>query len=237
MRPVPLTESFGALIEGVDLSRLGAPQFRQLYELWQRRHLLLLRNHGLERRGFEEFAARFGPTDAMPETGNGETRWGADLAWVDRPPFAGLLRAREVPAEGGDTWFACLPAALHLIAPDLAARLRWLAVQHGRALHPLVVMQPETGEPTLFLGTRHEARIAEVTIAESERLLNIVWSYGTADSVTWRHRWQAGDIIVWNNLTVMHRHDAVPAGRTRKLQRARVQGRYTLAAPIQTEAA
>jgi len=35
----------------------------------------------------------------------------------------------------------------------------------------------------------------------------------------------------------MHRHEAVPAGSVRKLQRVRIQGRYTLAAPIQQEAA
>jgi taurine dioxygenase len=123
------------------------------------------------------------------------------------------------------------------MAPDLVARLRWLAVQHGPNLHPVVIMQPETGEASLFLGTRRESRVTEVPIAESERLLNIVWSYGTAESVTLRHEWQADDIVLWNNLTVMHRHEAVPQGATRKLQRVRILGRYTLAAPIQKEAA
>jgi taurine dioxygenase len=237
MRFVSLSENFGALIEGADLARLDAPRFRHLYELWQRHHLLLLRDHGLDAQGFEAFARRFGPGELLPDTGNAETAWGADLPWVERPPFAGLLHAREVPADGGASWFACLPAALHLIAPDLAMRLHWLAVRHGPNLHPLVIMQPETGEHSLFLGTRREARIADMPIAESERILNIVWSYGTADAVTWRHAWRPGDIVLWNNLTVMHRHEAVPAGLQRKLQRARVQGRYTLSAPIEKEAA
>jgi taurine dioxygenase len=237
MRFVSLMDHFGALVEGVDLAQLDAPRFRQLYEIWQRRHLLVFRQHGLDSAGFDAFARRFGPGEGLPDTAKAETAWAADLPWLTRPPFAGLLRAREVPDDGGDTWFACLPAALRLIAPDLAMRLHWLAVRHGPNLHPLVIMQPETGEQSLFLGARHEARIADVPIAESERILNIVWSYGTADAVTWRHRWQPGDIVLWNNLTVMHRHDAVPAGMTRRLQRVRVQGRYTLAAPIQKEAA
>jgi taurine dioxygenase len=237
MGHVPLTQAFGALVEGVDLAKLDASQFRRLYELWQRRHLVVLRGHGLERHAFADFAARFGQTDALPETGDGDTAWGVDLPWAERPPFACLVHARQASAFGGATWFACLPAALRSIAPDLVARLRWLAIEHAPNLHPMVIMQPETGEHSLFLGTRREARIADVPLAESERLLNIVWSYGTADRVTLRHEWREGDIVLWNNLTVMHRHEAVHAGQHRKLQRVRVQGRYTLSAPIVKEAA
>jgi len=233
----PLASGFGALVEGVELAALDAAGFRQLYAAWQREHLLVLRGHGLGREGFQAFAARFGQVDPLPDLGAAETKWGVELAWAERPPFACLLHARHVPPSGGATWFACLPAALRLIAPDLVARLRWLAIQHGPNVHPMVIMQPETGEPALFLGTRQDARILDVPAAESERLLNIAWSYGTAEPVTLRHHWQPGDIVLWNNLTVMHRHDAVPQGSTRKLQRVRIHGRYTLSAPIQKEAA
>jgi alpha-ketoglutarate-dependent taurine dioxygenase len=233
----PLAPGFGALVEDVAVADLDATDFRQLYAVWQRQHLLVLRGHGLDREGFFAFAARFGQVDPLPDLGAAETRWGVELAWAEHPPFACLLHARQVPASGGASWFACLPAALRLIAPDLQARLRWLSVQHGPSVHPMVIMQPETGEHSLFLGTRRESRITDVPIAESERLLNIAWSYGTADPVSLCHQWQRGDIVLWNNLTVMHRHDAAPAGTSRKLQRVRIQGRYTLSAPIEKEAA
>lgn len=233
---VPLSPGFGALLEGVELARLDPAQFRRIYELWQRSHLLVLRGHGLCRDGFLGFAARFGHAEVLPDHGATETAWGVDLAWAERPPLACLLHAQEVPPRGGASWFACLPAALRSIAPDLVARLRWMAMRHGPSLHPMVIMQPETGEHSLFLGTRRDARIADVPPAESERLLNIVWSYATADGVALCHPWQPGDIVLWNNLTVMHRHDPAPAG-TRRLQRVCIQGRYTLSAPIEKEAA
>ena len=233
----PLASGFGALVEDVALAELDAAGFRQLYALWQRQHLLVLRGHGLDREGFQAFAARFGQVDPLPDLGAAESRWGVELAWAERPPFACLLHARQVPEGGGATWFACLPAALRLIAQDLQARLRWLTVQHGPNVHPMVIMQPETGEHSLFLGSRVEARITDVPIAESERLLNIAWSYATAESIKLCHSWRRGDIVLWNNLTVMHRHEAAPAGTSRKLQRVRIQGRYTLAAPIVKEAA
>ena len=237
MRHQAITPAFGALVEDLDLARLEAAQVRRLYELWQRRHLLVLRGRPAAHGTVQALAAGFGELEAMGNVGPRETAWDAETSWAARPPFACVLHCGQASANAGASWFACLPAALHSMAADLATRLRWLALQHLNTVHPMVVMQPETGEHTLFLGARRNARIPGVPAAESERLLNIVWSYATADSVTLSHRWQPGDVLVWNNLTVAHRHDALPLGSTRVLQGWRVKGRYTLSAPIQQEAA
>lgn len=237
MKQHAITPTFGTLVEGLDFARLAPPMVRRLYELWQQRHLLVLRAGRTDRAAFEAFATQLGEVDGMREVRDGETAWDAELSSAHRPPFACALRCEEAPAAGGAAWFACLPAALRSMAPDLASRLRWLTLQHGSNLHPLVVMQPETGEPTLYLGARRNARIDGLPHAESERLLNIVWSYATAASVTLCHRWQPGDVVLWNNLTVAHRHDAAAAGSSRVLQGMRVRGRHTLVAPIQQEAA
>ena len=237
MKHHAITPTFGTLVEGLDLARMAPPMVRRLYGLWQQRHLLVLRAGRTDRAVIEALASQLGEVDAMGEIRDGETPWNAELSAAVRPPFACALRCEQAPAAGGATWFACLPGALRSMAPDLAARLRWLTLQHGSSLHPLVVMQPETGEPTLYLGARRNARIDGLPQAESERLLNIVWSYATAASVTLCHRWQPGDVVLWNNLTVAHRHDLVPAGSSRVLQGVRVRGRYTLVAPIQQEAA
>jgi taurine dioxygenase len=232
-----ITPTFGSIVEGIDIGRLAPPVLRRLYELWQQRHVLVLRGLRPDRAAFEAFAAALGDAEPMPSEHGGETCWDAEMSCAERPPFACMVQCVEAPAHGGATWFSCLPAALRSMAPDLAARLHWLAMQHGPSVHPMVIMQPETGESTLYLGARGGSRIEGLPDAESERLLNIVWSYATAASVTLCHRWQAGDVLLWNNLTVTHRHDGVPAGTSRMLQGVRIEGRYTLSAPIQQEAA
>ena len=237
MTNFPITPVFGALVQGADLGSLRAAQRKQLYELWQRQHVVVLRDASPTREAFERYAVELGEIDALVERDAGETPWNAELAGAARPPFLCMLRAVDVAASAGGTWFASLPAALRSMPPDLVARLRWLAIEHGPAVHPMVIMQPETGELSLFLGMRHGARIVGLPMAESERLLNIVWSYATAGPVTMFHRWQPGDVVLWNNLTTLHRHDALPVGGIRRLQHARYKGRYTLAAPIQKEAA
>lgn len=237
MKHHAVTPTFGAVVEGIDIARLSPPLLARLYALWQQRHVLVLRGQRGDRAALEAFAEKLGEWEAMAAPAGGETQWDAELSWAGRPPFACMLRSTEALEPQGAIWFACLPAALRSIAPDLAARLRWLELQHGPNVHPLVVMQPETGEHTLYLGRRRDARIPDVSAQESERLLNIVWSYATADAVTWRHRWQPGDVVLWNNLTVLHRHEALPPQTPRALEGLRVKCRYTLSAPIQQEAA
>lgn len=233
MQQQSITAAFGTIVDGVDLARLKPAGMRKLYKLWQQRHLLVLRAQRADDAAFHAFAAAFGETEAMAAPEDVDTGWDAELSWVERPPFACVVRSTGAP---GATWFACLPAALRLMAPDLVARLRWLALQHGPNVHPMLVMQPETGEHTLYLGSRRAARMPGLPAEESERLLNIVWSYATAASVTLCHAWQPGDVVLWNNLTVARRHDLAPAGGGH-LGGLRVKGRYTLSAPIQQEAA
>ena len=242
IRHLPITPVLGVRIEGVDLSRVTQAEFRLLYELWKRHHLLVLPGQRLGTESFAAFCSQFGePEPAAACAADGEAAWHGDMPHLERPPFASLLWAAGAAATGGDAWFASLPAALRSMPADLVARLRRVAIRHegggGAALHPVIIVQPETGEETLFLGRRRDACIAGVAPAESERLLNIVWSYATAQDVTCRHQWQPGDVLLWNNLTTLHRRDAPAAQEALPPHRARIRCRYVLSAPIQKEAA
>jgi taurine dioxygenase len=290
IRYTAITPALGALVEGVDLAGITAGEFRQLYEIWKKHHVLVLRGQQLTNAQFERFSAMLGELDPPPNQGagrksvpghpnlyvvsnrknaegepigalgDGEASWHTDMSYLERPPFASMLWAVELPSTGGDTWFASMPAALRSMPDDLVARIRRMAIKHDGTydsggnvrkgmvanddprqsvgtMHPVVIAQPESGEQTLYLGRRRNAWIAGLPVDESERLLNIIWSYATADAVTLRHRWQLGDVVLWNNLTTMHRRDAFPADEFRTLHRSQIKGRYTPAAPIQQEAA
>lgn len=290
IRSTAITPALGALVEGVDLAGITAGEFRQLHEIWKKHHVLVLRGQRLTDAQFERFSAMLGELDPPPNQGagrksvpghpnlyvvsnrknahgeplgalgDGEASWHTDMSYLERPPFASMLWAIELPTTGGDTWFASMPAALRSMPDDLVQRIRRMAIKHDGTydsggnvrkgmvpnddpvqsvgtMHPIVIVQPETGEHTLYLGRRRNAWIAGLPLEESERLLNIIWSYATAQAVTLRHRWQLGDVVLWNNLTTMHRRDAFPANEYRTLHRSQIKGRYTLASPIQQEAA
>lgn len=192
--------------------------------------------------------------------GDGEASWHTDMSYLERPPFASMLWSIELPRTGGDTWFASMPAALRSMPADLVARLRRLSIKHDGTydsggnlrkgmvanddpmqsvgtVHPMVIEQPETGEPTLYLGRRRNAWIPGLPIEESDRMLNLVWSYATAPAVTLQHQWELGDVVLWNNFTTMHRRDAFPADEFRTLHRSQIKGRYVPASPVRQEAA
>lgn len=290
IRHTAITPALGALVEGVDLAAVTAAEFRQLYDLWKKHHVLVMRGQQLTNAQFERFSAMLGELDPPPNQGagrksvpghpnlyvvsnrksergeplgalgDGEASWHTDMSYLELPPFASVLWALELPATGGDTWFASMTAALRSMPEDLVQRISRMAIKHDGTydsggnvrkgmvpnddptksvgtLHPVVIVQPETGEQTLYLGRRRNAWIAGLPLHESERLLNIIWSYATAQQVTLRHRWQLGDVVLWNNLTTMHRRDAFPATEYRTLHRSQIKGKYALAAPIRQEAA
>jgi taurine dioxygenase len=63
-----------------------------------------------------------------------------------------------------------------------------------------------------------------LALAESEALLDELWSYATCDEFTWRHTWRAGELVLWDNRCTMHRRDAFPDNSRRILHRTQIQG-------------
>lgn len=286
----PVAPALGALIEGIDLARIDAVEFEQLYRIWQRHHVIVLRGQTLDNAQFERFSAMLGELDPPPNQGagrksvpgfpnlyvvsnrkspageplgalgDGEAQWHTDMSYLERPPFASMLWSIEIPSTGGDTWFASMPAALRSMPADLVRRIEGLSIKHDGTYdsggnvrkgmvsnddpvrsvgtpHPMIISQPETGERTLYLGRRRNAYVPGLELAESERLLDLVWSYATAPAVTMQHRWRPGDVVLWNNLTTMHRRDAFPPDQYRTLHRSQIKGRYVPTASVQRKEA
>ncbi len=282
-----IAPALGVQVEGVDLARLTRDEFDALYRLWSEHHVLLLRGQELTDDDFERFSAMLGELDPPPNQGagrksvpghpnlyvvsnrksaegeplgalgDGEAQWHTDMSYLERPPFASMLWAIELPHEGGDTWFASMPAALRSMPDHLVRRIEQLSIKHDGTydsggnvrkgmvanddptqsvgtLHPMVIRQPQTGERTLYLGRRRNAWIPGLSLNESDTLLNTIWAYATAPAVTLRHQWQLGDVVLWNNFTTMHRRDAFPPDQYRTLHRSQIKGRDIPQAAIAT---
>jgi len=181
--------------------------------------------------------------------GDGEAVWHADMTYVAVPPKAALLHALEVPPPeaGGNTYFAdmfaayaTLPAALqqavagktavHDASRNSAGMLRkgYKEVTDIRqtvgAHHPLVRTDPKTGRKALFLGRRPNAYVLGLSVAESEALLDALWAHATQPRFTMCHRWQVGDLLMWNNLSVLHRRDPFDPKSRRIMHRSQIKG-------------
>ncbi|MFC8710742.1 TauD/TfdA dioxygenase family protein [Streptomyces sp. NPDC057197] len=174
--------------------------------------------------------------------GGGELGWHTDMCYVAEPALASALHAVETPEGHGDTWFLDMSAVYDTLPAALRDRIGSLSckhddsrtaagdLRHGRtpvtdittssgAVHPLVRVRPESGRKALYLGRRLNAFVPGLPLAESEALLDELWGYCDNPAAAWAHRWQPGDLVVWDNRVMMHRRDAIPDGARRLMRR------------------
>ena len=180
--------------------------------------------------------------------GSGEAAWHADMTYTETPPKAAILYALEIPARGGgNTYFADMFAAYDSLPRDLKAKIQGKLAIHDAsrnsagmlrkgyaevhdvsktlgARHPLVRTDARSGRKALFLGRRHNSYIAGLDVTESEALLDEIWAHATQAKFTMRHEWRAGDVLMWNNLAVMHRRDPFDPNSRRVMHRTQIKG-------------
>jgi taurine dioxygenase len=92
------------------------------------------------------------------------------------------------------------------------------------AVHPIVCKHPETGRPALYLGRRRNAYITGLPLAESEALLNELWSYADREELAWYNQWRVGDLVIWDNRCTMHRRDPFDSNARRIMHRTQIKG-------------
>ena len=92
------------------------------------------------------------------------------------------------------------------------------------AHHPLVRTDPKTDRKALFLGRRPNAYVLGLEVAESEALLDALWAHATQPGFTMCHEWKVGDVLMWNNLSVLHRRDAFDPKSRRVMHRSQIKG-------------
>ena len=178
--------------------------------------------------------------------GDDEVFWHSDTSYRDCPPSASVLYAIEIPPAGGNTGFSNMYLALETLPAALRDRIDTLTVKNDTtynaggqlregfspvtdvrvcpgATHPIVRTHPETRRNSLFLGRRRNACIHGLDVAESEALLDTLWTHATQDFLAWHHQWRAGDVVVWDNRCVMHHRDPFDPHARRVMHRAQAR--------------
>ncbi|MEE8445488.1 MAG: TauD/TfdA family dioxygenase [Alphaproteobacteria bacterium] len=179
--------------------------------------------------------------------GAGEAVWHCDMTYIEAPPKAAILHAHEIPAHGGDTHFANMVEAYGTLPGDLKRAIEGKRAIHDSshnsagmlrkgfaevsdvretpgARHSLVRTDLETGQKALFLGRRPRACILGLEVARSEALLDALWRHATDPRFAWRHQWRTGDVLMWQNLRILHRRDAFDNDARRIMHRTQIRG-------------
>jgi len=75
----------------------------------------------------------------------------------------------------------------------------------------------------LYLGRRRNAYIKGLALSDSEAILDRLWSYATDEASVWCRVWQAGDLVMWDNRSTMHRRDSFDDNSRRILHRTQIK--------------
>ena len=182
----------------------------------------------------------------MAEYLRGTVYWHIDGAQDDIPSKATLLNAIAVAATGGETEFASTYAAFEMLDADEQARAldtrvvhsleatqrltdpdptpeqvaRWRTVPDK--VHPLVWTH-RSGRRSLVIGAT-ASHVEGMDVDEGRAFLASLDARATADDRVYRHEWQVGDLVIWDNRGVMHRVCPYDPTSAREMHRITIAG-------------
>ena len=146
------------------------------------------------------------------------------------PPKATTLHALQIPSTGGDTQFVDVRRAYDDLPVALKEKIKNLRSLHVHqssrspreltklspedlakiptALQPIVIKHPGSGRPALYLNTGRMEGIDGMPSDEGYALIEDLYQRATDTKYEYRHKWQVGDMVIWDNQAVMHQANA-----------------------------
>ena len=186
-------------------------------------------------------------TDPYVRRGIGNDEWHSDSSYQQPGAIASILAGIEVPTQGGgQTEFADMRAAYDALPAETTERLAglraWHSLTYSRvalgamdldlpedlttlpgAEHSMVRVHPVTGRPSLVIGS-HLAHIYGMDDEEGHRLAQELVDEACQPPRVYSHNWRVGDVIMWDNRSVLHRGRPYDYSERRQLQHVRVVG-------------
>lgn len=182
--------------------------------------------------------------DSWLRTLAGNFEWHTDSSYMPISAQASMLTAHVIPEKGGETEWADMRAAYECLGSTTKNRIENLSAFHsfayaqdrllggrpaavdhrvGTPLRPLIKVHPVTGRRALYVG-RHAFGVPGLSDKESESLLDSLNDFACQADRVYIHRWNIGDLVVWDNRSVLHRGRPWDFSQLRHLVHSRVAG-------------
>lgn len=175
------------------------------------------------------------PVGYLPD---GEIFYHTDSCFIETPQRAVCLYGMAVPETGGETIFASACRMYETLPADIRARLagrnalncfefgisvktvekfdRAKAVHHS---HPAIGIDPRDGRRFLYMNELMTEEIDGLSEAENRETLDAVFAHIRNSPDHYRHKWQVGDLVLWDNRRAQHARTDFPPDQPRKLRR------------------
>jgi taurine dioxygenase len=269
MKAQRIAGALGAEITGIDLAEATDREIAEIRRVWLEHLVVFFRDQRLTSEQYMAFARRMGRPIEYPfvkglpgfpeiievkklehEKVNFGGVWHSDTAYLEIPPMASMLLAREIPPYGGDTLFANMYLAYETLSPGMKTLLEGLVAVNSSAKadvtrtredrlktdgsdragkelvaeHPVVRTHPETGRKALYVNFAHTARFSDMTEKESAPILNFLFEHQIRPEFTCRFAWRIGSLALWDNRCAQHNPVNDYHGYRRVMHRITLEG-------------
>jgi taurine dioxygenase len=164
------------------------------------------------------------------------------------PPKATALCAVKLPSTGGDAQFVNMYEAYEALPEETKKRIEGLQARHvyeskyserklprlaearrrnesESAVHPIVRTHPETRRKAIYINPIRIEEIVGMPEHETLPLLDELLEHATQEKFQYRHKWKAGDVVIWDNRCLMHKANGdYPVSEVRYLYRLMLRG-------------
>lgn len=157
--------------------------------------------------------------------------WHADETFLAEPPLVNVLHGKIIPEAGGDTAFRSTAAAYDALSDKMKQLIDDLNAIHdyghlyemgwrsglplGQAMgdalakglihsHPIVRTHPVTGRKWLTINKTYTRFIEGLNPDEAEAILKLLMDHMQKPEFGYRHSWQEGDLLLWDQQAVQH---------------------------------
>jgi len=154
--------------------------------------------------------------------------WHTDYSYKEEPVMCTMLFSVEIPNEGGETYLADMVAAFDALPPARQQELEKLRLHHSwehfmvhrleakmditpellaenpDVIHPLIRTHPADGRKALWVSTGTVTEVIGQDDPADLAILDELVDFGTQDRFVYKHKWQVGDLLMWDNRCTLH---------------------------------
>jgi alpha-ketoglutarate-dependent 2,4-dichlorophenoxyacetate dioxygenase len=185
----------------------------------------------------------------------GNRLWHTDASFQNPPARYSMLSAKSVPDADGETEYADMRAAYDALPASLQSQIAGLSAFHSiiysrqtigftefsdaeraefpGAEQPLVRVHPGSHRQSVYIAS-HASHVVGWPVPDGRLLLRELMALATLPQFVYRHRWQVGDFVIWDNRCTMHR--GLPFDETTQFRDLRRVTTLDVPAPALTRA-
>jgi alpha-ketoglutarate-dependent 2,4-dichlorophenoxyacetate dioxygenase len=169
--------------------------------------------------------------------------------------LSAVVLPRPSVTGAGDTEFADMRAAYDALSDAMKEKLAPLVAEHyalysriwlgdedwtaeqKAGMPPVlwrVVRTQPFGRKSLFIGA-HANRIVGWPVPEGRMFLLDLLEHATQRQFVYRHEWQVGDLVIWDNRATLHRGRPYDMSQRRELRRTTTEDLLAMPEPMAAE--